>query len=279
MKDNFEVNIDDTINSGQVFLWEKFDSKWYGINGKKILILEDKLDIKSKNIHNFFRFDDDFQKIKRQLSKDHIMKKAIKNFPGMRILRQDPFQCYISFIVSSNSNIPNIQTRLQKLSQKFGEKKMIDDKEFFLFPKPEKLASASIASIGKCGLGYRSKYVKKAAIAVNKGTINFSSLKKQDYQEARDSLCQVFGIGKKVADCILLFSLDKLEAVPLDRWVLRILQKYYSKEFQISTKTITEKTYDDLHNKIVEHFGKYAGYGQQFLFKNERESFDKKWLG
>ena len=279
MKDKFEINIDDTINSGQVFLWKKIDSKWYGVDGKKILILEDKLDVKSKNIRNFFRFDDDFQGIKKQLSKDKVMKKAINNFPGMRILRQDPFQCYISFIVSSNSNIPNIQTRLQKLSQKFGEKKIVDKNEFFLFPEPEKLANASINEIAKCGLGYRTKYVKKAAIAVNKGMIDFPSLKKQDYQEARDSLCQVFGIGKKVADCILLFSLDKLEAVPLDRWVLRILQKYYSKEFQISTKTITEKTYDELHNKIVDHFGEYAGYGQQFLFKNERDSFAKKWLG
>ena len=279
MKDKFEINIDDTINSGQVFLWKKIDSKWYGVDGKKILILEEKLDVKSKDIHNFFRFDDDFQGIKKQLSKDKIMKKAINNFPGMRILRQDPFQCYISFIVSSNSNIPNIQTRLQKLSQKFGKKRIVDKNEFFLFPEPEKLANASINEIAKCGLGYRTKYVKKAAIAVNKGMIDFPSLKKQDYQEARDSLCQVFGIGKKVADCILLFSLDKLEAVPLDRWVLRILQKYYSKEFQISTKTITEKTYDELHNKIVDHFGEYAGYGQQFLFKNERDSFAKKWLG
>ena len=279
MKDKFEINIDDTINSGQVFLWKKIDSKWYGVNGKKILILKEKLDVKSKDIHNFFRFDDDFQGIKKQLSKDKVMKKAINNFPGMRILRQDPFQCYISFIVSSNSNIPNIQTRLQKLSQKFGEKKIVDKNEFFLFPKPEKLANSSINEIAKCGLGYRSKYIKKAAIEVNKGIIDFSYLKKQNYQEARDSLCQVFGIGKKVADCILLFSLDKLEAVPLDRWVLRILQKYYSKEFQISTKTITEKTYDELHYKIVDHFGKYAGYGQQFLFKNERDSFDKKWLG
>jgi len=279
LKDNFETNVEDTINSGQVFLWKKYNSKWYGVNGKKTLVLEDELDVKSREIHNFFRFDDDFQKIKKQLSKDNVMKKAISNFPGMRILRQDPFQCYISFIVSSNSNIPNIQTRLQKLSQRFGERKMIDGMEFFLFPKPEKLANASIADIAKCGLGYRTKYVKKASIAVDKGMINFSSLKKLDYHEARDSLCQVFGIGKKVADCILLFSLDKLEAVPLDRWVLRILQKYYSKEFKITTKTITEKTYDDLHDKIVDHFGKYAGYGQQFLFKNERESFDKKWLG
>ena len=125
LKNNFEINLDDTINSGQVFLWKKFDSKWYGVNGEKMLILEDKLDINCRNIHNFFRFDDDFQKIKKQLSKDKVVKGAINNFPGMRILRQDPFQCYISFIVSSNSNIPNIQTRLQKLCKKFGEKKCL----------------------------------------------------------------------------------------------------------------------------------------------------------
>jgi len=279
LKNNFETNLSDTINSGQVFLWKEFDSKWYGINGKKVLILEEKLDKNNKDIHNFFRFDDNFQKIKNQLAKDRVVKSAIENFPGMRILRQDPFQCYISFIVSSNSNIPNIQTRLERLCQTFGVKKIIQGKEFFLFPEPKRLADAPIGNIVKCGLGYRSKYVKEAAIAVDKGIIDFSSLKKLDYHDARDDLCQVFGIGKKVADCILLFSLDKLEAVPLDRWVLRILQKYYSKEFQITTKTITEKTYDDLHDKIVDHFGKYAGYGQQFLFKNERDNFDKKWLG
>ena len=76
LKNNFEVNVEDTINSGQVFLWKKFNSKWYGVNGEKTLILEDKLDIDSKDIHNFFRFDDDFQKIKRELSKDEIGKKS-----------------------------------------------------------------------------------------------------------------------------------------------------------------------------------------------------------
>jgi len=279
LKNNFEVNLDDTINSGQVFLWKKINSKWYGVNGKKTLFLEEGLDTKNREIYDFFRFGDDFQKIKNRLSKDAILRKAIESFPGMRILRQDPFQCYISFIVSSNSNIPNIQTRLQKLCSAFGEKKNKYGQEFFLFPEPEKLANTSINKIAKCGLGYRSKYVKKAAIAVNDGIIDFTSLKKQNYQKARDDLCQVFGIGKKVADCILLFSLDKLEAVPLDRWVLRILQKYYSKEFEIKTKSITEKTYDELHDRIVEHFGEYAGYAQQFLFKNERDNFEKKWLG
>ena len=196
----------------------------------------------------------------------------------MRIMRQDPFQCFISFIVSSNSSIPNIQTRLQNLCRIFGEKKKIGKKEFFLFPEPNKLANAANRDILRCGLGYRTKYVKKAAIAVENGTIDLLSLKKLDYYDARNSLCQVFGIGKKVADCILLFSLDKLEAIPFDRWVLRILQKYYSEIFDITTKSITDKTYDNLHNISVEHFGKYAGYAQQFLFKNERENFEKKWL-
>mgnify|MGYP001311687676 CR=1 FL=1 len=279
LKDNFEVNLDDTINSGQVFLWKKINSKWHGINGKSILTLKDKPDIKNRKQCNFFRFGDDFQEIKRELSEDKVLRRAIERFPGMRILRQDPFQCYISFIVSSNSNIPNIQTRLQKLCITFGKKRIKSGQEFFLFPEPEKLANASISDIVKCGLGYRSKFVKKAAIAVNDGTINFASLKKQNYYDARDDLCQVFGIGKKVADCILLFSLDKLEAVPLDRWVLRILQKYYSDKFEIKTKSITEKTYDELHEKIVEYFGEYSGYAQQFLFKNEREESEKKWLG
>ena len=222
LKDKFEVNLDATINRGQVFLWKKTNSKWYGINGKSILALKEKPDRKNKKQYDFFRFEDDFQEIKRKLSKDEVLRKAIERFPGMRILRQDPFQCYISFIVSSNSNIPNIQTRLQKLCITFGEKKIKNDQEFFLFPEPNRLAYASISDIAKCGLGYRSKYVKKAAIAVNDRTINFTRLKKQRYYDARDGLCEVFGIGKKVADCILLFSLDKLEAVPLDRWVLRL---------------------------------------------------------
>ena len=93
LKNNFEVNLDDTINSGQVFLWKKINSKWHGVNGKKILILEDNLDIKNREINDFFRFGDDFQKIKKELSKDKVLRKAIERFPGMRILRQDPFQC------------------------------------------------------------------------------------------------------------------------------------------------------------------------------------------
>ena len=277
---NFKVNFDYSINSGQVFLWKKIDAKWYGIDGKRVLVLENAQKFK-KNMKyetDFFRLDDNFEKISNDLKNDNYVRNALKMFPGLRLIRQNPFQCYISFIVSSNSNIPNIKSRLQNLCKTFGRRKMVDGKEFFLFPEPSDLANASVLDIKKCGLGYRAKAVKTASLSVLDKKIDFDFLKKIDYHTAKEELIKVFGIGNKVADCILLFSLEKLEAFPLDRWMLRILQKYYSKEFQISTKTLTEKTYDQLHENIVEHFGSYAGYAQQFLFKMERELYKKKWL-
>ena len=277
---NFKVNFDYSINSGQVFLWKKIDAKWYGIDGKRVLVLENAQKFK-KNMKyetDFFRLDDNFEKISNDLKNDNYVRNALKMFPGLRLIRQNPFQCYISFIVSSNSNIPNIKSRLQNLCKTFGKRKIVDGKEFFLFPEPSDLANASVLDIKKCGLGYRAKAVKTASLSVLDKKIDFDSLKKLDYHAAKEELTKVFGIGNKVADCILLFSLEKLEAFPLDRWMLRILQKYYSKEFQISTKTLTEKTYDQLHENIVEHFGSYAGYAQQFLFKMERDIYKKKWL-
>ena len=280
LSDNFKINFDYSINSGQVFLWKKIDAKWYGVDGKRILVLEDSQKFK-KNMKyetDFFRLDDNFEKISNDLKNDNYVRNALKMFPGLRLIRQNPFQCYISFIVSSNSNIPNIKSRLQNLCKTFGRAKIVDGKEFFLFPEPSDLANASVLDIKKCGLGYRAKAVKTASLSVLDGKIEFDFLKKIDYHTAKEELTKVFGIGNKVADCILLFSLEKLEAFPLDRWMLRILQKYYSKEFQISTKTLTEKTYDQLHENIVEHFGSYAGYAQQFLFKMERDIYKKKWL-
>ena len=277
---NFKVNFDYSINSGQVFLWKKIDAKWYGVDGKRVLVLENAQKFK-KNMKyetDFFRLDDNFEKISNDLKNDSYVRNALKMFPGLRLIRQNPFQCYISFIVSSNSNIPNIKSRLQNLCKIFGSRKIVDEKEFFLFPEPSDLANASISDIKKCGVGYRAKAVKTASLSVLDGKIDFDFLKKTDYNTAKKELTKVFGIGNKVADCILLFSLEKLEAFPLDRWMLRILQKYYSNEFQISTITLTEKTYERLHENAVEYFGSYAGYAQQFLFKMEREMYKKKWL-
>ncbi|HJJ23499.1 MAG TPA: DNA repair protein [Nitrosopumilus sp.] len=280
MQNNCTINVENSINSGQVFLWKKNGECWDGVNGQDVLRVDKNGIINSyQNLNtDFFRENDNLDKIIKSISKDKTVKIAVKKYQGLRILRQDPFQCLISFIVSSNSNIQKIKYSLENISKKFGIKIKLQNQEFFLFPNPEKLAKASINEIKNCGVGYRAKFIKEAAKMTLLKKIDFEYLKKCNYQDAKEEICKVPGVGNKVADCIMLFSLNKLEAFPLDRWMIRILEKYYSEKFQIKTKTITEKQYNILHEKIVNHFGPYAGYAQQFLFKMERENYQKKWL-
>ena len=280
MQDNCTINVENSINSGQVFLWKKNKKYWYGINGQDVLKIDNLGDIKSyqNNKIDFFRKKDDIEKIIKSISKDSVTKKAVKQYLGLRILEQDPFQCLISFITSSNSNIQKIKNSLENISKKFGTKIKFENQEFFLFPEPKKLAKASINEIKSCGVGYRAQFIKEAASMMMLKKIDFEYLKKSNYQEAKKEICLIPGVGNKVADCVLLFSLNKLEAFPLDRWIIRILEKYYSDKFQLETKTITEKQYDIIHEKILNHFGPFAGYAQQFLFKMERENYQKKWL-
>ena len=280
MKVKPTINVENSINSGQVFLWRKNKDYWYGINGQDILKISNSGSIKSyQNIKtDFFRKKDNINEIIKSISRDNTTRKAVKKYLGLRLLEQDTFQCLISFIVSSNSNIPKIKSSLEKLCKKFGKSIEFDGYEFFLFPKPASIANASINEIIKCGVGYRAKFIKEAASMIYSKEIDFEGLKKSNYFEAKESVCSIPGVGNKVADCIMLFSLNKLEAFPLDRWMIRILEKYYFNEFKFETKTITEKQYGILHEKIVNHFGPYAGYAQQFLFKMERENYQKTWL-
>ena len=187
MRNQFSIDIDNSINSGQVFLWKKYGSDWYGINGQDILKINKNAVIKSiqNSKTDFFRKNDNMQEIIKSISKDKTVKEAIKQYEGLRIFKQDPFQCMISFIISSNSNIQKIKNSLEKITKKFGEKVEIENKEFFLFPKPEKLAKASIDEIKKCGVGYRAPFIKQAAEMVFSKKIDFEYLQECNYKEAK----------------------------------------------------------------------------------------------
>lgn len=275
------INIEDTINSGQVFLWNKIDDRWVGVDGDDLLILRQSPPSarSSGKIGNFLRRGDNLEKIMSEIGSDKTVASAVRQSPGLRLVRQDPFQCYISFICSSNSSIQNIKSMLENLCRKFGPVREFGGHKLHTFPKAGTLASATMKEILDCRLGFRAKYVIEAAKAVDSGKIDFAELKKADYETAVESLKKVPGIGNKVADCIALFSLDKLEAFPIDRWTQRILLKYYKKSFPaITEKPVTEKKYKKLHEDIVKHFGQYAGYSQQFLFKMERDLNQKSWL-
>ncbi len=276
-----DINIHETINSGQIFLWENYGNEWFVIDGHDVIMAKQKpfeITTFSKKPKNFFREDDNYGKILKNITKDKIVKKASKYYPGLRVTRQDPFQCCISFIVSANSNIPNIRMRLQKLCIKFGTKVRFQKREFFLFPTPKMLAKATLQDLQECKLGYRSKYVLDTSRLIASREINFDELRKAEYEKCKELLLKLPGIGDKVADCVMLFSLEKLGAFPLDTWIVKILQKYYSENFRMDKKTVSKREYENIHQDVLNHFGKYAGYSQQFLYKMERDLNKKKWL-
>jgi N-glycosylase/DNA lyase len=276
-------NLDYTLCCGQTFRWNKQGSWWLGIVGNKALKVRqvnDKLEFENESIsffERYFRLDDNLPAIYSEISKDLYMKKAIRAFHGLRILRQDPWECLISYICATYKSIAAIKNMLLKLSMKLGDKIAFDDLEFYSFPTPQTLARASIKELQECGLGFRAKYVSQTAKTIYKNGFDFELLKKIPYEEARRKLLAFSGVGLKVADCVLLFSLEKLEAFPVDVWMKRVLVRHYTKLFpsQMVDKiqpqeSLSNPEYRKLSICAREYFGAYAGYAQEYLYHYER---------
>jgi N-glycosylase/DNA lyase len=281
-----------SINSGQVFLWEKYENSWYGTYGNYILkftITDNEVEFystpKLDNWQHFiFRLDDNIQDIFANFSSDPILLGLLKKYRGLRLIRQDPYQCMISFACSSNTNISMIRMMLKNLSRKFGIKKEIDNKIFFTFPTMENLYKASINELCSCSVGYRAKAIKSIAEKVVTGALTVDELCRSNYDESRKILTSVYGIGNKIADCILLFSLEKTEAFPIDVWMGRAIFKYYHRLINKRNSTIinankklSDNQYSILSEIMRNHFGKYGGYAQQYLFYHIRNLEMKKW--
>jgi N-glycosylase/DNA lyase len=295
-----------TINSGQVFLWENHDNAWYGIDGDRILKItihekkETEIYNKRKYIYDlenteieynsfpecknwnyhFFRLYDDQSIINKVLSKDPIISNIYKKYNGLRLTRQDPFQCIISFVCASNTNIKRIRYMLKNITRKFGKKVNYDNLSLNLFPNVNELSDASIEELVECGLGYRSKFVKSISNHI-KNSLDLNSLKNMTYSEAKLELTKLFGIGNKIADCVLLFSLEKTEAFPIDIWIYRALFQHYEWMFKdnnlIKSNKLPENRYKLIHKKIDEYFGNYSGYVQQYLYYDIREDNRRTW--
>ncbi|TLX68785.1 MAG: DNA repair protein [Thaumarchaeota archaeon] len=281
-----------SINSGQMFLWDKYNNSWYGTYGNYILkfsILHNKIEFYSTpNFDNWehviFRLDDNIQNIFSDFSNDIFLFKLLKKYTGLRLIRQDPHQCMISFACSSNTNISMIRTMLRNLCMKFGTKKEIDNKLFFTFPQIKNLYEASINELCACNVGYRAKTIKSIAEKIITKALTVDELYHSKYDDARKMLTSVYGIGNKIADCILLFSLEKTEAFPIDVWMGRAIFMYYKGlfdngkiNFMNTNKKLSYNQYSILSKIMRSHFGKYGGYAQQYLFYHIRNKENKKW--
>lgn len=210
---------------------------------------------------NYLTLDADYKDAcDRLMQKDEHLNKAVSQYPGLHLLRQDFEEMVISFIISANNNVGRIKKIIKKLSEEYGE--YIGEGEY-AFPSMDKLAGASVDKIRECGAGYRSEYIIKSANRYIDSGMNADVLLSGTYKQAKDVLLQYSGVGPKVADCILLFSGIKTECFPTDVWIKRIMEILYFEE-EVSPATVTEFA--------VKYFGKDAGLAQQFLFHYARQN-------
>jgi N-glycosylase/DNA lyase len=276
-------DLDFSLCCGQVFRWQKIGDTWYGVVGETVLKIRqsgNELEFEGANeefVRHYFGLDDDLAQINQCVAKDPYIKKALEQFEGLRLIRQDPWACLIGFICSTYKNIVAIEQMLKKLSEKYGKKQTVYGKEFYLFPTAESLEVASESDLRECGLGYRAKYVQLTTRKILDEKINLNAMKDMSYMEARKKLLEFYGVGLKVADCVLLFSLDKFEAFPVDVWVKRVILNHYSDQLppeivrkMQSHNSLTNGEYLKIGDFARGYFGRYAGYAQEYLYHYER---------
>jgi N-glycosylase/DNA lyase len=228
-------------------------------------------------VKRYFGLNDDLPEILAQINKDGHVAATIDEFRGLRILRQNPWECLISYICATYKNIAAIKRMLLGLSRKFGEKVVLDGYSFFTFPTPIKLAKATLQDLRECELGYRATYVSQTTNEICKNDYELEGLKRAPYYEAKEELLRFPGVGLKVADCVLLFSLEKLDAFPVDVWIKRAVSRHYARYFpdklverMSNEKSLSTSEYKQLNLFGRSYFGKYAGYAQEYLYHYER---------
>ena len=263
-----------TLESGQAFRWHRRGEWSYGVvQGNLLGLKQDGSRIEARSslsspervealLRDYLRLDDDLEAICSAINTDSYMAVSIDRYPGLRILRQDPWECLVSFICSANSNIPRISWTMNTLSREYGEPLELDGYVHHSFPTPERLAEAGEMSLRALKMGFRAKYVAEAAEKVAAGEIELAPLHGQSYDAAKAVLMSLNGVGEKVADCVLLFSLDKMSAFPIDRWIRRAMEDWYLNGAKLNYKTG--------RNWSVERWGENAGYANQYLFQLKR---------
>lgn len=289
-----------TLDSGQAFRWALRGEWWEGVlpfGAVKVRQEEASLecvatseDVTPQRVWDYFRIGDDLDRIYSGIMKDDHVTEAIQRYYGLRLIRQDPWECLVSFVIATNTNIPRIKRMISNLCEKFGTQGDFGGVAYSFFPTPDRLSAASVQELSSCGLGYRARFVRAVAERIASGEVDLEELRLAGYERARDILTErvlgektLLGIGRKAADCILLFSCDKDSAFPIDVWMARVLARYYpallgdvlaSKlDSHLSDSgRLSGTEYEKVSAAMRDYFGEYAGYAQQYLFHNARKN-------
>ena len=264
-----EIDLNDTVTCGQCFRFKKNcdDSFTMILSDRVIRIKQENNDliVYSNNeddleniIINYFDLETDYNKINKLLiKKDRVLADAINCSKGFRILKQEPFEMLISYIISQNNNVKRIMKSVDLLSNKFGKKVNFENEEYYLFPTFDELSKIEIDDLKDIGVGFRDAYIMSALSLIKKGTINLEKIFDMKTNEALDYLELVKGIGPKVASCILLFGYSKYDVFPVDTWVMHAMEKLYPNIKQSQKEIIKFAN---------EKYGNYSGIALQYMY-------------
>ena len=269
-----------TLESGQAFRWRR-DGEWLtGVvfenivrtrqtrEGVEFTCAPDDETAVAPLFRDYLRLDDDLEAICDRIRVDDRIAEALLRYPGLRVLRQEPWECLVSFICSANNNVPRISVNVEDIAENFGRPLALGDCRRSAFPSTATLAEVGEDDLRALGLGFRAKYVAGAARIVAAGNLDLYALREADYDEALSALLELPGVGDKVANCILLMSLDKREAFPVDVWIDRALREWYPEHVtRADGKPFTRAA---MRPWAQSYFGEFAGYANQYLFQGRR---------
>ena len=265
--------LSDTVTCGQIFRFFKEDDGSFNIVIKDRVInvfmdgnflcasSNDENDLESV-IRNYFDLDNDYSLMNDFLIKhDSKLKDAVLFSNGLTMIRQDPIETVMEYIISANNGVPQIANALNNIAKKYGKKVMFNGKEYYLFPNYKDLKDVSISDFRSCKVGFRDKYLKAMVDKLNNNEINLEEFYELDTKDALNKFMENVGIGPKVASCILLFAYQKYDVFPIDTWVKKIMKNYYGIEGEKEIRKFAIKTY-----------GKYSGLAIQYLFNYSRNN-------
>ena len=258
IKDISDFDIAKTFECGQCFRWNADENGIYtGVAfgcAARVRQINDSIFVTYNGNdfedvwRDYFDLDRDYENIRRHICIDDFMRSASSFGAGIRILRQDSWEALCSFIISQRNNIPRIKGIINTLCKEFGEKLVFGGKGFFTFPPASTLARLDEADLAPLRCGYRAQYIIEAARAVVGGSLDLSTISRLSPQDARAELKKVRGVGDKVADCVILFGFNMLDAFPVDVWINRAISTYYGRDFDPAV------------------FSPYAGVAQQYIY-------------
>ena len=270
LHDDRSFDLDRTLSCGQAFRWEKADGWWQGVScGRAVRIRQDanRLTFEGADagfVRAYFQLDQDLPAILASIDRDPIIGAAIQECRGLRLVRQQPWECLISYICATNTNIPAVKRRVALMAERYGRPVDGPSGRAYAFPGPEALAAVSRSELWDCKLGYRTDYLCDAARLACEDPDWAERVAALPFEDARQALMRFKGVGPKAADCVLLFAFGFFEAFPVDVWIRRIVAETYLPE--LAGRKCTPADYDRIRRFMRDYFGEYAGYAQEYLY-------------